>query len=69
MTRRRCMTEKVPTKFGSCYAHLSIDARGRPCGLSFSAPGKADNTELDTVIRLLGEAADRLIQDTNGELK
>ena len=67
--RRRCITEKVKTDHGSMYCHLSIDARGRPCGLSFSTPGKCRETELDKIIEQLGEAADGLIKETSGEQK
>lgn len=67
--RRRIIREKVKTKFGSMYATLELDKLGRPCGLSFSTPGKLLDSELDDVIRLLGEAAGRLIGDATGEQK
>ena len=61
--RTLCVTQKVATAFGACYAHLQLDDKGLPCGLSFSSPGKCDNTQLDEVIRRLAGAADDLIKD------
>ena len=63
--KNRCLTEKVKTKFGSWYVHLEIDKQGRPCGLSFSTPGKILDSALDDVIRKMGEAADTLIKEVN----
>ena len=60
--RRRCITEKVKTKFSTMYVHLELDKFGRPAGLSFSTPGKILDSELDEVIKLMGSVADRLMR-------
>ena len=62
--RHQATTQKVETPFGAMYVHLATDATGRPAGIVISTPGKADNTQLDEVIRRLAEAADGLIRDT-----
>ena len=64
--RRRCVTEKVKTRFGSMYCHLELDKFGHAVGLSFSTPGKCRETELDKIVLQLGEAADSLIKEANG---
>ena len=69
MTRSRLLTQKVKTKFSTMYVHLELDKLGRPAGLSFSTPGKILDSALDDVIRLLGDAANSLIREANGERK
>ena len=65
--RRRITREKVKTRYGSMYATLELDKAGRPCGLSFSTPGKIIDTALDDIIRQLGDAADALIREASGQ--
>lgn len=70
MTRFVTLTQKVETRFGSCYAHIDLDADGRMIGVSFSTPGKIDGKEIDDLIQSLGAAVTSLIQGEihdNGE--
>ena len=65
MTRRRLLTQKVKTKFSTMYVHVSHDGKGRVLGLSFSTPGKILDSQLDDVIRQMGEAANSLIREAS----
>ena len=65
MTRRRLLTQRVKTKYGSWYAHVSHDGKGRVLGLSFSTPGKILDSQLDDVIRQMGDAANSLIREAS----
>lgn len=60
--RTATTTQKIETAFGSMYVHLERDSTGRPVGISFSTPGKCDNTQLDGIIKQLGEAANSLLE-------
>ena len=61
--RTQVTTERVKTAFGSMYVHLHIDDSGHPVGLAISTPGKADNTQLDDVIRQLADATSGVLAD------
>lgn len=67
MTRHRTITRKVATDHGSLYAHIELDVAGHVCGISFSTPGKHDNTAVDDLIRRLGEAANETIREIGQE--
>ncbi len=62
MSRTVTLTQKIPTKFGSLYAHVDLDRDRRVVAVTFSTPGKFDNTELDDVIKQLGEAVTDLLK-------
>lgn len=55
--RSETNTTKVPTKFGSLYAHIS-HSDGRIVEVSFSSPGKFADTAI-------GDALDRLADAVN----
>ena len=67
--RTQAMTERVETVFGSMYVHIHADDSGRPVGLAISTPGKADNTQLDDVIRQLADAADGMLKERSDALR
>ena len=52
MSRLATVTEKVPTPFGSLYAHVSTDDAGAvACDVAVSTPGKHyDTTVYDTFV-------------------
>ena len=67
--RTQAMTERVETAFGSMYVHIHADDSGRPIGLAISTPGKADNTQLDDVIRQLAATANGMLKDNRNALR
>lgn len=64
MNRLNTITQKVPTRFGSLYAHVSHDPRdrsGRVVEVAFSTPGRVVNTAVSDAIIALGEATTEAI--------
>lgn len=64
MSRLNTLTQKVPTKFGSLYAHVSHDPRdpaGRVIEVAFSTPGKFDNSAVSDAVVALGAATTAMI--------
>lgn len=60
--RQGCVTQKVQTKFGSHYVHLSFSG-GCVTELSFSSPGKFSDTDLGNLLSALADAANDVIRD------
>ena len=65
MSRAKLLTQKVKTDYGSMYVHAELGQDGRVVGVSFSTPGKILDSELDNVIRLMGEETDKLIREAD----
>lgn len=59
MNRLTTFTEKVPTQFGNLFAHVSWDKYGNVVDVSFSTPGKFQQSAV-------GDAVDRLAQAVTG---
>lgn len=52
--RTQTITERVPTKFGSLYVHVSHHG-GRIVEVRFSSPGKHCGSEMGEALDALGE--------------
>ena len=63
--RTETITERVNTKFGTHYVHISHVA-GRILDISISSPGKFDNSEIAGLLGTLSEAANQVIADIAG---
>ena len=66
MNRLRTVTEKIPSPFGSLYAHVSHDARGRVVEVAFSSPGKHADTTIGDLLIGLATTANKIIGDVGG---
>jgi len=65
MNRLNTITMKVPTRFGSLYAHVSHDPRdpsGRVIEVAFSTPGKFDTSAVSDALIALGHATTSAIE-------
>lgn len=49
-------TQKVETRFGSLYAHVSTDADNHVREVSISTPGKHHDTAVEAAMAALGRA-------------
>ena len=61
-TREQMLTRKVASKFGSLYVHVT-HTRGRVTHVSFSAPGKFDDTTINDMLQRLGDAATAIVRE------
>jgi len=55
-TRLHVVSTRVPTQFGSLYAHVGFDDGGRAREVTFSAPGKHGDTAIDDALAGLARA-------------
>lgn len=62
MARFESHTVKVPTRFGTLYAHVDYDAEGRPVEVRISTPGKHMDTAVDEALVGLGTAITSLLR-------
>lgn len=49
-------TQKVETRFGSIYTHVSVDASGAVREVAISTPGKHADTAVEAAMTALGRA-------------
>jgi hypothetical protein len=63
MNRALCLTEKVKTPFGSCYAHVAFDGGGNVLDVSFSSPGKFRDSTVDNALHALAAALTIMLAD------
>ena len=62
MSRSRTITQKVSTRYGSHYVHVSLDGR-RIVEVAFSSPGKFSDTALADLLFALSAGVNNLIAD------
>lgn len=61
-TRQRTLTQKVESKHGSHYVHVSFDDAGHPCGMRISSPGKFRDSDLGQLLESISDVATELMQ-------
>lgn len=62
MNRTLTATQKVQTRFGSLYVHVS-HVGGRVIEVRFSSPGKFSDTTMGEVFDALGDAVNSIIAE------
>jgi len=65
MSRRICLTERVETDFGTCYAQIDIDERGRVIGLNIAAHNKHEDSSVNKALRDLSQAYRDILDEVN----
>ncbi len=56
MNRKRTITTKVKTSFGSLYTHVSFNKKGQAVEVKISSPGKFNDTEMGQALEALAES-------------
>lgn len=59
MSRTLTTTEKVLTSFGTIYVHIEQDGMGEVIGLTYSQPGKLQNSQIGKFLDELSGAFER----------
>lgn len=62
MSRQACETTEVKTKFGKMFVHVEHDPDGAATGVQISTKQKAEDTDIDVIIRKLGDVVDASIK-------
>lgn len=63
--RANTITQKVATRFGNLYAHISHDDSGRIVDIAFSTPSKHGDTAVEEALINLGMATAEVIESIN----
>lgn len=56
MTRFHTTTQKVETRFGALYVHVSVDAKATVREIAISTPGKHSDTAVEAAMVEIGRA-------------
>lgn len=56
-------TQRIETKYGTHYCHISRDASGQVHEIALSSPGKFDNSELNTFVIQIQDAINAVLGD------
>lgn len=64
--RLNTITGKTKTAFGNLYCHVAHDDSGRVVEISFSHPGRFDNSAIGDALVALGVTATEIIGEIGG---
>jgi len=65
MSRRICLTEKVETDFGTCYAQIDIDGSGKVIGLNIAAHNKHEDSSVNKALNNLSQTFRNMLDEVN----
>jgi uncharacterized protein YuzE len=65
MSRRHCLTERVETDFGTLFAQIDIDERGRVIGLNIAAHNKHEDSAVNKALHNLSQTFRDMLDSIN----
>jgi hypothetical protein len=65
MSRRHCLTERVPTDFGTLFAQVDFDDSGNVIGLNIAAHNKHEDSAVNKALNSLSQTFRDLIDTIN----